>query len=84
MEILQKKEQMAAITFIVVLLTSTFILLTTVTVYAQDETPHGGEPSGTGLGISGPLPPGETPSVYIDTSAHLSARIYTLKYLFKN
>ncbi len=75
MEILQKKEQIAAIIFTVVLLTSTFILLTTVTVYAQDETPHGGEPSGgTGLGISGPLPAGETPSVYIDTSAHLSYR----------
>ena len=40
MEILQKKEQIAAIIFIVVFLTSTFILLTTITVYAQDSTPQ--------------------------------------------
>ena len=59
------KNKLTATIVTVLLIVSSFMLLTS-TIQAQDIT--FAEP------VSGPLPTGETPSVYVDVSAHLSFR----------
>ena len=56
-----------------IFLAASMLLIMTPQIIAQDDTPHGDEPE-NGSGISGPLPAGVTPEVYITTSAHLSYR----------
>jgi hypothetical protein len=59
------KNKLTATIVTVLLIVSSFVLLTS-TIQAQDVT--FAEP------VSGPVPDGETPSVYVDVSAHLSFR----------
>ncbi|PVX25608.1 MAG: hypothetical protein CW691_03975, partial [Candidatus Bathyarchaeum sp.] len=65
MEILKVKTKLTAILIITILVISAFIIMANVPVHAQtgDEVP-----------VSGPLPAGATPDVFIDTTAHLSFR----------
>jgi hypothetical protein len=59
--------------FVVLLITSMSVLITSVSVQAQDTSPHGESPQ-NGAGIPGPLAPGVTPSETIDVVAYLSFR----------
>ena len=58
------KSKLTALLVMVLLVTSAFVLISNNLVLAQDEE----------VPVSGPLPSGATPSVTIDTTAHLSFR----------
>ena len=66
--------KMTTLFFVVLLITSMSVLLTSVAVQAQEDTsPHGESPQ-NGAGTPGPLPPGVTPSETIEVTAYLSFR----------
>ena len=66
--------KMTTLFFVVLLITSMSVLLTSVAVQAQEDTsPHGESPQ-NGAGTPGPLPSGVTPSEIIDVTAYLSFR----------
>jgi hypothetical protein len=66
------KTKMISIPLTILLMASIAVLA--MPVQAQEDGTHGGMPTGTGSGISGPLPAGVTPSITVDTSAWLSFR----------
>ncbi len=62
-----------------VLLIASVTIMANVKVEAQiEEIPHGGNPSGPGSGISGPLQPGVTPGFTVNTVSYLSIRPATV------
>jgi len=63
MQISINKTKLTAIIITVILMTSAFMLMTPQAQAVEYATP-----------VSGPVPAGETPSVYVDTTAHLSFR----------
>ena len=63
MKILNGKTRATAIIAIIVLTAS--LALSSMPVQAQEDGAHGSMPTGTGSGISGPLPAGATPEVTV-------------------